>query len=293
MRTTVPTMDGSADTMTHAFKQAHAWKFKSRFRRNAFGWRGSRRAIQRIAEAVGEIKAVARARRTRAADGAVLFLERVSPALEQIDSSSGAIGRAVNDAITALVTIIASARAERKTREAWLERLWAAHEADAIPYIETLADYWGELCGSTEVASEWADRLVGITPMALSPDAHMRRYFHGTSACLSALFRAERYIEIIDMLRTEKFWYYAQWAVKAHAVRGEKAQAIRYADSCLFGPSLRRASRAAPGRGSPRRSATPDEQPHSVSDLLNYSRWRPMNASTSRKQRSAHRPNES
>lgn len=217
--------------MARAPKHQHTWQFKSRFRRNAFGWRGSRRAIERIDEALAEIKAVARTDPNLAADGAVAFLERVSPALEQIDSSSGAIGSAVNRAIVELVAIIADAPAERLTREAWLDRLWAAHEADAIPYIETLADRWGELCASKEVASEWADRLIDITRMALSPDPKVRGYFHGASACFSAMFRAERYAEIIDLLKTEKFWHYAQWAVKAHAARGEKAEAIRYAES--------------------------------------------------------------
>lgn len=233
---TMTMKDWRTDPMARASKQAYAWKFKSRFRRNAFGWRGSRPAIQRIDEAVAEIKAVARTDRRLAAEGAVLFLERVSPALEQIDSSSGAIGSAVNGAIRDLVTIIAEAPADRRMREGWLDRLWAAHEADAIPYIETLADYWGELCGANEVASEWADRLIDITRLALSPDPQMRGYFHGTSACFSALFRAERYAEIIDILRAETFWHYTQWAVKARAARGEKAEAIRYAESCR-GPS--------------------------------------------------------
>lgn len=219
--------------MARAPKQAYEWQFKSRFRRHAFGWRGSRLAIQRIGEAVAEIKAVARTDQSLAAEGAVVFLERVSPALEQIDSSSGAIGGAVNGAITVLVAMVAGAHAERHRREAWLERLWTAHAADAIPYIETVADYWGDLCASKELASEWADRLVGVTRMALSPDPKMRGYFHGTSACFSALFRAERYGEIIDMLRTESFWHYTQWAVKAHAARGEKAEAIRYAGRAI------------------------------------------------------------
>src|SRR2546423_7438027 len=117
--------------MARASKQAHAWKFKSRFRRNAFGWRGSRPAIERIDEALAEINAVARTDPSLAAEGAVAFLERVSPALEQIDSSSGAIGSAVNRAIADLVAIIADAPAERRTREKWLDRLWAAHDADA------------------------------------------------------------------------------------------------------------------------------------------------------------------
>ncbi len=90
-------------------------------------------------QAVAEIKKVAREDPVLAADGAVTLLERLSPALENVDSSSGAIGTAVNRAIDELVPLIASAPARAKTREAWLERLWEAHAADEIPYIERLA----------------------------------------------------------------------------------------------------------------------------------------------------------
>jgi hypothetical protein len=45
-----------------------------------------------------------------------LVLERVSPALAQVDGSSGAIGTAVNHAIRDLVPIIADAPADEKTR---------------------------------------------------------------------------------------------------------------------------------------------------------------------------------
>ena len=38
----------------------HKWTFTARFRRNAFGWNGSRLACQKIKEAVSEIKKVAR-----------------------------------------------------------------------------------------------------------------------------------------------------------------------------------------------------------------------------------------
>ena len=34
--------------------------------------------------------------------------------------------------------------------------------------IEQLAEYWGELCGSSALASEWADRLITITRLAWS-----------------------------------------------------------------------------------------------------------------------------
>ena len=162
----------------------------------------------------------------------MVFLERVSPALEHVDSSSGAIGTAVYHAIEAFVPIIAAAPADPKARQRWLDRLWAAHEADAIPYIETLADHWGELCASKEVASHWADELVGITRMALSPDPELHGQFHGTSACLSSLYAAERYEEIVDIVQVDTIWAYKRWAVKALAAMGKKAEAIRYAESC-------------------------------------------------------------
>jgi hypothetical protein len=209
----------------------HNWEFKARFRRHAFGWK-SQPAIQRVKQAVSEIKMVARGDLVLAADGAVTLLERLSPALEHVDSSSGAIATAVNNAIAELVRIIAGAPADPERRESWLERLWAAHEADEIPYIERLADYWGELCASKQVASAWADRLVGITRMALSPDKNLRGHFHGTSGCLSALYRAERYDEIVDILQVDTIWPYKRWAVKALAALGKKAEAIRYAESC-------------------------------------------------------------
>jgi hypothetical protein len=209
----------------------HKWEFTPRFRRHAFGWR-SQPAIQRVKQAVSEIKMVARGDPVRAADGAVTLLERLSPALEHVDSSSGAIGTAVNRAIAELVPIIAGAPVDPEKRETWLERLWAAHEADEIPYIERLADDWGELCASKDVASAWADRLVGITRMALSPDKNLRGHFHGTTACLSALYRAERYAEIVDILQVDTIWPYKRWAVKALAALGRKAEAIRYAESC-------------------------------------------------------------
>ncbi len=209
---------------------AHRWEFKPRFRRGAFGWK-SQPAIQRVKQAVAEIKRVARTDPVLGADGAVSFIERISPALEHVDSSSGAIGTAVNNALRELTEIIAAAPADAKTRDAWLERLWEAHEADQIPYIERLADDWGELCASKEAASAWGDRLLGITRMALSPDKSLRGHFHGTTACLSALFRAERHQDILEVLATETFWPYKRWAVKALAATGKRAEAIRLAES--------------------------------------------------------------
>jgi hypothetical protein len=215
-----------------AKRDGHRWEFKTRFRRHGFGWR-SGPAIQRVKQAVSEIKKIARADPALAADGAVAFIERLSPAIEHVDSSSGAIGTAVNNAIAELVPVMAGAPADAAMRAAWLERLWEAHAADQIPYVERLAEYWGELCASKEVASEWADRLLGITRMALSPDPNLRGHFHGTSACLSALYRAERYQEIVQLVSGDRIiWPYKRWAVKALAAMGKRAEAIKYAESC-------------------------------------------------------------
>ena len=216
---------------TKSKSTTHKWQFKARSRRHSFGWR-SQPAIKRVKEAVSEIKKVARKDKVLAAEGAVSFLEKVSPALEHVDSSSGAIGTAVNNAITALVEIIAAAPADQKTRQKWLERLFEAHAEDQIPYIEQVADHWGDLCVTLDLASHWVDELIGITRLAISPDKEVRGHFHGTSACLSALYTADRHDELIDLLEEEHFWHYRRWAVMALAAQGKKAEAIRYAESC-------------------------------------------------------------
>ena len=210
---------------------AHKWTFRARFRRRAFGWK-SRPAITRIKEAVSEIKKVARKDPLLGAEGAVLFLEKVSPAIEQVDSSSGAIGTAVNNAIAALVEIIGAAPADEDTRAKWLERLWDAYQDDDIPYLESLGDDWGALCASPEVASRWADELIGTCKMAWSPDPELRGFFKGTTSCLSALLAAGRHEELLELLDMAPYpmWHDRQYGVKALAAMGRKVEAIRYAE---------------------------------------------------------------
>ena len=221
--------------VTERTGRPHRWEFERRFRRHALGWR-SQPAILRIREAVSEIRRAARYDPVLGAAGAVTLLERVSRALEEVDSSSGAIGTAVNRAINELVPIIAGAPADPAARGRWLERLWAALQEDAIPYIEQLGDRWGELCALPEVASAWADELIGTTRMALSRDPDLHGFFPGTSACLSALYHAGRHQDLVDLLQPETFWYYRQWAVRALAAVGRKSEAIQLAEASR-GPS--------------------------------------------------------
>jgi len=181
---------------------------------------------------VSEIKKVARKHAVLAAEGAVLFLEKLSPALEHVDSFSGAIGTAVNNAIESLVPIIAGAPADNALRDTWMERLWRAVEEDEIPCVELLPDYWGELCVTPERASRWADELIGGVRLAWSPDPGLRGYFKGTAACLSALLKAGRHEQILELLKLApyKFWHDRQWGVKALVAMGNKAEALRYAE---------------------------------------------------------------
>lgn len=160
----------------------HTWTFAPRFRAGAFGWR-SEPAITRIKEAVSEIKAIAKKNPLLGAEGAILFLQKLSPALQNIDGSSGAIGTAANRAIEAVVPIIAKAPVDISLRRKWLEKLYQAHADDQIPYIESLADYWGELCASQEIAAEWADRLAAHLLDACL-DADIRRCRNGAKACI-------------------------------------------------------------------------------------------------------------
>jgi len=209
----------------------YKWEFAPRFRRNAFGWK-SQPPIQRIKEALSEIKQVARKEPVLAAEGAVLFLCKLAPALEQVDSSSGAIGSAVSRAIEAMVPIIAKAEVEAATRQKWLEQLWAAVEDDKMPYIELLRDFWGELCTTPDIASQWADDFMPLVQQVWSTSADGFGFFKGTSACLSALHAAGRHEELLSLLGTarHKWWNDRRWGVKALVSLGRNAEAIRYAE---------------------------------------------------------------
>ena len=210
---------------------AHKWQFTSRFRRHAFGWR-SDTPIQRIKEALTEIKQFTRKEPVLAAEGAITLLEKLSPALEQVDSSSGALGAAVNKAIETLVPIIVKADVEPKLRQRWLERLWQALQDDEMPYIERLGDYWGELCVTPEMASHWADEFMPVVESVWGPSASGHGFFKGTSACLSALYAAGRYDDLLALINKArvKWWHDRRWGVKALAAMGKKAEAIRYAE---------------------------------------------------------------
>jgi diguanylate cyclase (GGDEF)-like protein len=71
-------------------------------------------------------------RRVLAAEGCVSLIERLWPALEHIDTSSGALGGAVHRTLDELMAILVSAPADVATRSAWLDRLFQ----DDLPHLE-------------------------------------------------------------------------------------------------------------------------------------------------------------
>jgi hypothetical protein len=215
---------------------SYKWQFAPRFRRNAFGWK-SQPPIQRIKEALAEIKAVAKKEPVLAAEGAVLLLEKLAPAIAQVDSSSGSIGSAVNRAIETLVPVIAKASVNHAVREKWLDRLWEALQEDDMPYLEYLGEFWGELCVTPELAAKWADTLAPTLTTMWDHCASSGEfgYFKGTSACLSALYGAGRHDELLALIAKSEYryksWHNRVWGAKALVKAGRWADAIDYAQA--------------------------------------------------------------
>jgi len=209
----------------------HTWQFAPRFKRNAFGWR-SDAPIQRIKEALAEIKLVGKKDPVLAAEGAIVLLGKLSPALMNVDSSSGALGSSVNRAIEALAPVIANAKVTPAVRQKWMRKLWQALDEDKMPYLESLGDHWGQLCARPELASTWADELMPTVKSVLSPDASGHGYFKGTTACLSALLAAGRYEELLALIATKPnpWWHDRRWGVKALVAMGRPAEALRLAE---------------------------------------------------------------
>jgi len=159
-------------------------------------------------------------------------MEKLWPALEHIDTSSGALGSAVNKALDALIPTIVTAPADDKTRSKWLDRLWQAMADDGVDYLGPVCDRWGEICGSAAVAGQWADDLVS-TLRSCWPDPNPGRYFHGATACLSCLLVAGRYQELLEILELDRhpMWHYRRYGVEALLALSKKADAVQYAEA--------------------------------------------------------------
>jgi hypothetical protein len=179
-----------------------------------------------------EIKTLARKNPVTASDGVVSLLEKIWPALQYVDSSSGALGSAVNWTQGELLPIVIDAPADRTTRDQWLARLWQAIQEDGVDYLWMTEDRWGELCGSREVASRWADEILPLLRTAWS-DPRLGNHVRGTSVCLSGLVAGGRYGDLFDVLALARFpfWHHRKFGVQALLSEGRVDDALAYAEA--------------------------------------------------------------
>lgn len=208
------------------------WQFKTKFRTRAFGWRGSKLAIDRLKEAASEIKSVAKSDPVHAGDGVVSLMERIWPALQDIDTSSGALGSAVSRTLNDLIPTLIAAPADRQTRAKWLERLFAAVQNEGVKYLAPAEERWGEIAQYPDLINDHADRLIDRVRRAWS-DHQSFEYVIGTSICLSCLLESGRYPELEELFaaRQMKFWPWDRFGAEALVRQGLWEAAIARAEA--------------------------------------------------------------
>ncbi|NQV85302.1 MAG: hypothetical protein HQ494_15930 [Rhodospirillales bacterium] len=213
-------------------KGQHKWGFKARFRANAYGWRGSGLASKRLKEAVSEINKVAKRDPVEAGEGAVALLERLWPALQGIDTSTGALGGAVSTTLENLIPRLIDAPADQLVRQKWLERLFTAIQEDGVDYLAPLEDRWGEICVFPELADAWVETLMPTVRRVWS-DHSSFSFMNGDHACLSCLLHLGRYQEMNDLisLQARPIWSTEQFSAEALARQGMTDAAIAFAEA--------------------------------------------------------------
>jgi hypothetical protein len=212
---------------------AGGWAFRAGLRRGGFGWRGSAKAIARLKAATAEIKAVAKTDPVRAGEGVVVLAERVWPAFEMIDTSTGALGSAVAKTLGTLVLILIAAPADEPTRARWLERLTDAIQEDGVDYLSPVAERFGEITVYPSLMNRWADETVDFVRAAWTAPG----FAHATLApvCLSCLLEAGRYDELgaLLALRQVRSWHDQRFAAEALLRQGRPEEALRFAEDLL------------------------------------------------------------
>jgi hypothetical protein len=208
------------------------WEFKSKFRANAYGWSGSRLAIDRLKAAAAEIRSVAKTDPLLAGEGVVSLAERIWLAFQAIDTSSGALGSAVFRTLNELIPTLILAPADPATRRKWLARLFEAVQDDGVEYLSPLEERWGEIAQYPELMDEYANLMIGMVRHAWA-DHQTFSYVTGTSICLSCLLELGRYDELQELLsiRRTKFWSWHRYGAQALVRQGFWEAAIAFAEA--------------------------------------------------------------
>jgi hypothetical protein len=215
----------------------HKWTFKTRFRSRAYGWRASALGAKRLKEAVREIKKAAKSDPVLAGDGVVTLLERIWPSFQDIDTSSGTLGGAVNHTLDELIPVLVDAPADLRTRQKWMDRLYEALVEDGVDYLSSVEDRWGDICAFPELANHWADHMI---PAVREGWENHRKgaWVVGATLCLSCLVKTERYQELQGLLslQSAQAWHFGKFWAEALARQGQVDEAIAYAEGCRSVP---------------------------------------------------------
>src|SRR3954466_16175264 len=159
-------------------------------------------------------------------------MERIWPAFQDIDTSSGALGTAVARTLEQLIPILAGAPADHGVRASWLERLFDAVQEDGVQYLAPVEERWGEIARYPDLIHAYGDRLV---PMLRRAWADQERFSHvtGTAIGLSCLLEAGRYTELQDLLAIQRmrFWSWHRFGAEALLRQGLWEAAIAHAEA--------------------------------------------------------------
>lgn len=217
-----------------AGKSAHKWAFKPGMRAGAYSWKSSAKAIERLKSASSEIRAVARSEPVKAAEGVIALAQRIWPAFEHIDTSSGALGNAVGKALEELLPVLIDAPADEKTRAKWLEQLREAILDDGVDYLAPIAERFGQIAAYPSLMNLHADRDLSMIEVAWSDHARFSHVTTGTLT-LSCLLEAGRYDELLALLQRKKtrLWFDEKFGAEALLRQGRDDEALAYAEALL------------------------------------------------------------
>jgi hypothetical protein len=217
-----------------AGKATHKWTFKPGMRAGVYRWNSSAKAIARLKSASVEIRAVARTHPITASAGVIALAQRIWPAFEHIDTSSGALGNAVGRTLEGLLPILIDAPADEKTRAKWLEQLRDAIMDDGVDYLLPIADHFGQIASFPALMNLHAERDLDMIKTAWSDHDS---YSHVTTATLtlSCLLEVGRYDALLALLERQKtlIWFYDKFGAEALLRQGRKDEALVYAEALL------------------------------------------------------------
>lgn len=215
-------------------RATHKWAFKPGMRAGAYSWKSSAKAIDRLKLASSEIRTIARVDPVMAAEGVIALAQRIWPAFEHIDTSSGALGNAVRRTLEELLPVLIEAPADEKTRAKWLEQLREAIEDDGVDYLAPIANCFGQIAVFPALMNLHADRDIDMIEAAWADHARFNHVSTGTLT-LSCLLEAGRYDELLALLAWEKthLWFDEKFGAEALLRQGREDEALAYAEALL------------------------------------------------------------